>query len=451
MKEKNTAPQKEEKFRVKEEHGLIEKINIFSRNIEVVREYLYLVNPVVRETLEQELKKVNPLIEKLALGAKKADRKRDGKKKIEALFSEIEDLNDFTSTLKKFSTRAHISSHLLETSLVSLVSHTEIFFSEILHEQYSQYPEAIVDSDEKRFSFKDLKKFKSLEDAQTSLIADAVEKVLRDNFDRWIHHLKSRMKLECVFIEENLHQIKEIFLRRNLFVHNGGVVNSIYLSGVSSSPFKEGDRIKIDIKYLERSFDLIQAAFCLVAYELLSRRYIKQSEKMDEFFEGVNESIVSYISSKRYFVAEHIALFASKALASKNQNKLIFKINYWQAVKWQGRLSEVHDDIVNVDISGMVKSFALAKYALLDENDAFFKLLPEVLKKKEISLDNLMEWPLFNSIRQDERMTQYSHKAQPAKLASKKSIKLHKRKAKKKLFDLVRQDSNSAVTGLRLQ
>ena len=60
------------------------------------------------------------------------------------------------------------------------------------------------------------------------MIEQRVEDVLRGSFEEWISFLKNQFKLEMGYIEKWQHKLVEIIQRRNLLVHNGGNINSIY-------------------------------------------------------------------------------------------------------------------------------------------------------------------------------------------------------------------------------
>lgn len=128
------------------------------------------------------------------------------------------------------SQRTTTSSHsgiLYQNSLISLVSAGEWFLSQILHSQFDQYPNSAGIAD-KTLKLSDLQTFENMEDAQQHLIEQRVEDVLRGSFEEWISFLKNQFKLEMGYIEKWQHKLVEIIQRRNLLVHNGGNINSIY-------------------------------------------------------------------------------------------------------------------------------------------------------------------------------------------------------------------------------
>ncbi|RJP54143.1 MAG: hypothetical protein C4586_00375, partial [Anaerolineaceae bacterium] len=137
----------------------------------------------------------------------------------------------FHSAIKKVSRGSRQIQHLYDVSLVSLISNVEWFLSNILHEYFDKFPNA-VEGKEKVFSLLDLKSFNTIEHARTYLIDTLVENILRGSFDDWLQFLKNRLKLSCGYLDANYDCLTEAFQRRNLLVHNGGIVNNIYLEPV---------------------------------------------------------------------------------------------------------------------------------------------------------------------------------------------------------------------------
>ncbi|MGA9996678.1 MAG: hypothetical protein WBP93_14770 [Pyrinomonadaceae bacterium] len=121
---------------------------------------------------------------------------------------------------------------LYKSSLITLTSTVELFLSQLLHFYFEQFPGA-VGSDVKFFSLDELKSIGSIEDAKKYLIESKVENILRDSLEEWIKFLKERVKLSMGYIDPVKDKLLEIYQRRNLLVHNGGQVNSIYLSKVA--------------------------------------------------------------------------------------------------------------------------------------------------------------------------------------------------------------------------
>ena len=301
------------------------------------------------------------------------------------------------------SQRPTTSSHsgiLYQNSLISLVSAGEWFFSQILHSQFDQYPNSAGIAD-KTLKLSDLQSFENMEDAQQYLIEQKVEDVLRGSFEEWISFLKNQFKLEMGYIEKWQNKLVEIIQRRNLLVHNGGNINSIYrrkvvpelqLCNSKDAPLK----LSVSEEYLTESINVFEKSFVLIAAEL----WKKQKPNDGNRCRILNELAYKHLLSERWDIAESFSLFVKSDKQTPEITRLTGLINYWQSVKWQGRFEEVQKDVEQEDLSAKQEIFRLSRFALLDDEGQFFQLLPQVLKNGRITVEDFHTWPLFRNMRE---------------------------------------------------
>lgn len=95
---------------------------------------------------------------------------------------------------------------------------------------------------------------------------------------------------------------------------------------------------------------------------------------------------------------------------------LVAQLNYWQSVKWQNRFDKVRKEIEAADFTAKDDLFQLARHALLDGSDIFFKRVPELLKNKKLTKQMLADWPIFREMRKDDRFKKYRTTAEHANL-----------------------------------
>ena len=84
----------------------------------------------------------------------------------------------------------------------------------------------------------------------------------------------------------------------------------------------------------------------------------------------------------------------------EERSQLTGRCNYWQSLKWQDRFEEVREDVEAYDFSAKDELFQLAQFALLDNEDSFFKLIPTLLSSSKLKLEQLNEWPIFRNMRE---------------------------------------------------
>lgn len=344
-------------------------IKDFNENIIGLREFIDLIDPYLTEKLEEHDKHISPLI---TLGilknmlTNKTEWEENEKEKIEDLKSkvnaqilevykkeidvEIETEEGEGDKKKAFSikfkatdnvdlrehfdkankTKSHIEL-LYRNSLISLLSSVEWFFSQILHFYYDKHPES-AGIQKKTMTLTDLKSFGAIEDAEKYLIDVKIEEILRGSFDTWITLLKTELSLGLGYIEPIKEELTEFYQRRNLFVHNGGVVNSIYISKVKEEfrkDIKINDQLTVDKEYLDNAICKLQKAFILIASELW-----KNLDKADKTRGDVLTDIVyENLLKSRWDICEGLTYFIINDSQLDITDKVVAQLNFWLCKK----------------------------------------------------------------------------------------------------------------------
>ncbi|HZL79153.1 MAG TPA: hypothetical protein VFC17_09880 [Candidatus Limnocylindrales bacterium] len=294
---------------------------------------------------------------------------------------------------------------LYSNTLISLLSSVELFLSQLIHLYYRQFPEAVTSKD-KVFSFEDLKGFDSVEDARAYLIEAKVENVLRGSFEDWMSFFKTQPKLSMGYLNSAEAQLTEACQRRNLIVHNGGIVNSIYLSKVLpeiAKKNKKGDQLLVSPKYLKDRVDLFELNGSLIAFEM----WKKLSPTDEKRGQSLINIIFSHLSAGRWAVSEGLAFFLMNDKEMSEESILIGKLNYWLSVKRQNRWAEIKTAAEDEDMSAKSQRFQLGWLALCEKLDEFFTLLPKVISSKQLSREELRDFPIFEEVRKDKRCNKF--------------------------------------------
>lgn len=286
---------------------------------------------------------------------------------------------------------------LYKNSLISLLSSVEWFFSQILHNHYDKFPDS-AGIKKKTLTLEELKSFESLKDAENYLIDDKIESILRGSFKDWLDVLKLELSLKLPYISFFEDEMFEIYQRRNLLVHNGGTVNSIYLSKVADK-YKQnlniGDSISVSEAYLERAISLLHTTFTLIACELWKKL---EPEKEDRCAVTMELSY-EYLKKEKWDISEIASLFLIGDKKMPIASRTAAQLNYWLSKKNSGKFDDVKSEVKDADFSDKAKVFQVALHALRDEEKDFFQLLPNVLKTEELSPDEVMEFPIFSNMR----------------------------------------------------
>jgi hypothetical protein len=301
---------------------------------------------------------------------------------------------------------------LYSSSLMNLTSSVELFFSQLLHEYFTTFPEAVGVKD-KVFSLDDLAAFSTVADARSHYILARIEDLLRSQFDDWIHFLKRDVKLSMGYLRGDQPLLSEAFQRRNLVVHNGGIVNSLYLAKVIPpvrSGIELGDDLTPSRAYLNERIDLFETYCVLIGAELW-----KQIAQADETRAAeLNDLAYRHLQAKRYQLTKSFSYFTMFDKLAPESARIPAQLNYWQAEKRLGNWDAVRGEAEAADFSAKSLRFQLGLAALLERNDEFYSLLPKALQSDELSIDELTSFPIMEEVRRDPRYAQY----EPSELGS---------------------------------
>lgn len=424
-------------------------ITHFNENIIGLRDFVDLIEPYLTDKFDEHNKNISPLISLGILNdiySKKTDWqdgelekynefKKDLNLKIKDIYKkevevEIENISDeinensgrlsfkFNSTdtgeLKNHITNAKKAKEHIEllykNSLISILSSVEWFFSQILHFHYDRFPES-AGIEKKTITLSDLKNFGSIEDAEKFLIDTKIEEILRGNFDSWLILLKSDLKLSLGYIQPIKEELIEIYQRRNLFVHNGGIVNSIYLSKVNEkfkNEIKINEQLVIDKKYLDNAITKLQKAFILIASELW-----KNTDKDDKTRGRVlTEIVYENLLKSRWDICDGLTYFIINDSQLDVTDKVVGQLNYWLCKKETNQFDSVKKEIEKTDYSDKKEIFQLALFALKDDFVSFFKILPIAIDSKQLTIEELEEFPIFSNIRKTEEYLKFKNESE---------------------------------------
>lgn len=312
------------------------------------------------------------------------------------------------NVVRSFSDLALIRRHIVllyKSSLMNLIGIIEVFFSNFIHDYYENSPGAIPSKD-KVFSFDDLSSFNTIQEARQYYTNSKVEGILHGSFSDWLEFLRNQLKLSMAYINEDLDLMIETFLRRNLVVHNDGLVNVTYILKAPKSLLggvQIGEKLPIDWEYLSKRIDIFEKNCILMALE-----YWKKIRPADENrAELVSDIIYKNLVEKRWDIAESLCFFTIQDKQIQEKYLIIAKLNYWLCKKRTGKWNDISKDILQTDFSAKGLRYQLGFLSLKNDKDGFFDILPRALASEEIDKEALNTFPIFEEIRGDDRFEEY--------------------------------------------
>lgn len=291
---------------------------------------------------------------------------------------------------------------LYSGSLMLLVTYFENLVSGVLKKDFLKHPERIS-LDEKSISYKMLTEFENVRDIREYLIDQEVTNKMYDSFFNWKSFFEKKVKLNLDYWNDNFDNIQEIIARRNIFVHNNGVVNSIYLNLLNNKDdgIHIGDTIEINREYIDTAINILEYAGISLVVEIWIKEYACIENEVKNITNFIFEE---YLLSERWDIARHLYQICLKNKKLLDADKILCQINMWQCYKWIGEYDKIKNDVISIDVSALKPKYNLGILVLQEKYEEFFDCFD---KQNEIGEDELKEWPLFKELR---KSTEYKER-----------------------------------------
>lgn len=355
------------------------------------------------ESLDKNDENNKSIIDELKLEIEKEQAKTNSEIKdiINKNFENDTIKNLVLKELIKVTKKSPSHSNLLRVgALTTLLSIFENLFSELIRFFYYKYPNALP-SDARVLTLTELKAMGSIEEAEIFITSKEVESILRGSFEDQIAFFEKKIKIDISSLSNMMDSLTEIFQRRNLLVHNGGIVNNIYLNKVIKDlsdkyNAKLGLPLKVTESYLLESIDIILLTGLLIS-QLCWRKWQKEEkEKADDI---VLDILYDALIDENYELNISISKFFSCIEFSSDYICKVASINVAIALKQLNRINEMENLLAALDWSSASLKFEIALKALRNQTVELVDLIPKAISIKELSSSVLLDWPLFKEFR----------------------------------------------------
>lgn len=230
-----------------------------------------------------------------------------------------------------------------------------------------------------------------------NIVANEVEQNMFDSL-KTLEKMKKNSEFNIDRYSKIKNQFEEIYYRRNLYVHNDGIINDRYLSNVDKQ-YTKGKKINdfllSDEEYLKKSIKVVKKVICSMFYELINTEVCDGKDAYNYL------SIVGFESLclKEYDISEHIYGILSRHKSFEFIDKAMYQVNYINSLKQQGK--NIKNLLDNFDVSIATDNFKIAKLCLQDRFEDVYKLLIASYPTS-FNASFIREWPIFINFRESE-------------------------------------------------
>ena len=298
---------------------------------------------------------------------------------------------------------------LLPSSLlVTLVSRYDAFLGRLIRAMIVTRPE-ILSSIERSLSLKQLNELGDFDAAKDYLVEKEIESVLRrshaDHFD-W---LESRLDMPLRKDLPGWKAFIELTERRNLLVHCDGVVSHQYIAncrdhGVETDGSSAGDKLDAPPDYFRSACDCILEMGVKLTHVVWRKLLPNDRENADN---ALNQVGFELIVHENYRLADELLRFSSTIIKTHatERHRLMFLVNWAQAVKWLGDNEKCKTLLEKEDWSAKGQEFQICAYTLLEEYDKTIDLMRAIGRDGPVKAEDYREWPIFRLARKEESFT----------------------------------------------
>ncbi|MGQ2226423.1 hypothetical protein ACT5YR_03960 [Fructobacillus fructosus] len=349
-------------------------------------------------------------------------------KKVNSLMYKIENDFDQMDISKKVAESQKLTSlaSLFESTLVNLVvKNVEIFDNGVCK-----------NSSDTHISFEQLGQYDSIQELKEYALIRYLNSLTYQGVDKWVLELgkiiNKKLGQKDGVISDDEKYISEFFQTRNLLVHNGGIVNNIYLQNndpkiINQRHASIGKRIGTDNKYfsstVEHCVNVVNQFVIEITKRILN---LEELEDKLDYLEKIQSSCLTLYRNHLYnpgiTIFNKLSEMAFKI--DKNSNTFfMLKYNKYLSRRFTGEDLTKDDSVKKLfeyakneewwdEKSESILILKIAEMSLTLSDDDFFSEATKLIKSNKDSRENvvyggLLNMPVFSLINQNNRWSEF--------------------------------------------
>jgi len=381
------------------DNQLIWVTELFLNDLECAKDMFTTITPVLKEKDEKRKKKIEEsLVNLKSLSKNDNIDKEKTVSKIRNLMKEINQLS-----------RANLMFRC--NSIVLLVSRFDEFIANILRIYFKAFPNQLKNPD-KTITYDEIVELNSVDQILDTFISKEIDRTLREGHCEQIEFLDKNLKLGIIENFDKLIDFIEITERRNLIVHNGGIVNKHYIQICKNknipinNKIKIGDILSVNDEYFEKSFHCFFELGLRIGQSSVRRLFPECLDNADTSL--INEIGFPILQSEDWELAKVIFHFAKnipRKLISDERSHRIYIINLCICLKHLKQNKSMLELLDSFDWSSSSNEFKLAVYILKEEYSEAENLMVSFNEEDPFSEHVYRTWPLFLEFRRTENFS----------------------------------------------
>jgi hypothetical protein len=321
-------------------------------------------------------------------------------------FANARELAEFMDNWREFKELLnHDPSAVLAKSLFThLFAEFDSYLGELLKIIYLK-DDKLIKGIVREISLSDLMEFQDLSDVKVAMVDKEIETFRRDSYVEQFSALERKFGLSLrKFNEWPL--FVELSQRRNLLIHNGGLVSEQYLAVCKRENYLFdtkpgiGEALTVSSAYFVAGSRILSKVGVMLAYTLWSKIFPQEA---NEFHTSLNGTLYNCLQQQRWkFVAELEDFVLSEPLR-KGISEIQLRIrivNVSIGLKFSGDSQKVNHLLDSLDWTASVRDFKLAIAVLQDRYDEAVDIMRGIGRSGEIlRQSSYHSWPLFTEFR----------------------------------------------------
>lgn len=252
-------------------------------------------------------------------------------------------------------------------------------------------------------TFAELSKFESLESAREYLVEREIDSLLRKSHVEQVIWLEEKFDIDLRTELAAPPEFIELMERRNLHIHNDGIVSARYLEicgqhKILTVDLKAGHPLEISREYAGAACDVIYEIGVKLG-DLLWRKVVpEQNAKANAYLQDLTFSL---IQEQRIQLARRLLSFANETLCkyADENNRFVFLLNGALAAYLANDKEECARMLGSQDWSARADILKLAHSVLTERFAEAASLMRKLGRENRPSKAEYLRWPLFEEFR----------------------------------------------------